>query len=159
MSKEDDKRIASNEDAELRKMLGEDEPEKAPESESDRAQKEALAIVGKLVDGFLANQKEVVKQSNENRSGLQDEIAHLHKILVDNSGPKPIRDVELETLAKLRQIQTDQTANRIQLMDSAARMISAMKHLMKDSGTSKKSKGDDSLRDVLNDDSHEDSVL
>jgi hypothetical protein len=146
----DDDRLSASEDEDLKKLLGEDDDSPSDaEAARARAQQEVLGILNTLVEGFVSTQDEVVKQSNENRAGLQDEIDHLHKLLVNNPGPKPMRECEIETLAKLRQIQTDQTANRVQLMDSAARMISALKYLMKDGAGKRGNKGDSDLRSML----------
>jgi hypothetical protein len=157
--KEDNARLAAQEDKELKRLLGDDDEvvSSAAEKERDKAQREIIETLHKLIGGFLSTQDEVVKQSNENRSGLQDEIDVLHKILLSNgqNGQKPIRECEIDALARLRQIQADQTANRVSLMDSAAKMISALKYMLKDNG-GKKSRGDGDLRAMLGDSAAED---
>lgn len=145
VNRRDKDKILSQEEENLKRLLGEDDEPEA--EEVDETKKQIHQLMNKLINNFMETQNEVIKQSNENRNGLQEEIDHLHEILLNDQ--VKIRECELDTLAKLRQIQTDQTSNRVQLMDASAKMIASLKHFTKGDTGNKKAKGDDSLRSIL----------
>ena len=141
MSEADKKKEWDVAEAKLAKLLGDEEEEGDP-----REMAKQDDLVYQLLGGFLATHKDVVEESTENRSQIQEELDHLHDILLGKTKDAGrMRECEINALVQLRKVQADSTSSLVHLMDSISKLIAASRHFANQS----KSKVDNDLRKIV----------
>lgn len=145
-------KLEEQETDDLKRILGTVSPEQPKVKKVPKPDPVAEVILP-FVKKFEELADSVESEIVENRAQIQREIDYLSAQLLgevgeDEKSRKQMRQCDIEALTRYRQIQSDQTASRVQLMDARSKLLAALRYYMKDDKTPA-GRGSKDLRKVI----------